>query len=317
MKKLSIIIPCYNAEKYIDNCLEKIYFDKLDQKEIILINDGSTDDTLKIMKKHSLQHPEIKIINQKNCGQAVARNKGIKAASGKYITFLDIDDFIASNAFKKMYEFAELKKSDYVYCDYFEHSFSNDKIISNYHTDNPKKNAVLANFAPWGKIISRKLIEDTNFEFLEEKIFEDIAVIPYLASCSTNPQHLKEPLIYYNMTNISTTRKRKFDSRFIDIIYVSDYLYNLFLEHNLLEEYYEELKYIYIDSILRSGVLKFSKYKEGIPYITILRKNVMQKFNRLLKNVYLKKETNYRKLTALLSVYCPAKILYLLKKLKG
>lgn len=316
MVKVSIIIPCYNAIPYIDKCLKSIIKDKLGEKEIILINDGSTDKTLNLLEKWSKKYEFIKIINQKNGGQGKARNKGLKQAKGEYIFFLDVDDYVAPNIFYKMYNFAKKNDSDYVYCDYFEHYNKNDIIIKNIHSEEEKANAILANFAPWGKLISKKLIKNINFSFCEGKIFEDVAVIPHIASNSSNPKHLEEPLYYYNMTNVSTTRKKQYDKRYEDMIYVSDYLYDLFKKDNTIEKYQEELKYIYLDSILKSGILKFAKYKEGLNQIPKIKKNVYNKFTKILNNKYFKQETTYKKITTLIALYCPKYLLYLLKKIK-
>lgn len=316
MVKVSIIIPCYNAISYIDKCLKSIIKDKLKEKEIILINDGSTDKTQEMLEKWSKKHDNIKIIKQKNGGQGVARNNALKKAKGEYIFFLDIDDYVAPNIFFKMYNFAKENNSDYVYCDYFEHYADKDLIIKNNHSQEQKSNAILANFAPWGKLMSSKLIKDIDFKFCEGKIFEDVAVIPHIASKSSNPKHFEEPLYYYNMTNISTTRKKQYDKRYEDMIFVSDYLYNLFEKDNTINKYEEELKYIYLDSILKSGILKFAKYKEGLKNIPIIKKNVYKKFPKLIKNKYYKQETIYRKITTLIALYTPAYLLYLLKKIK-
>lgn len=315
--KVSIIIPCYNAAKYINTCLSKILEDKLPDKEIILINDGSNDNTLKILKQFQKKHKNIIILDQKNSGQAAARNKGIEKAKGEYITFIDIDDYPENNMIFEMYNYAKNHNYDYVYCDYYEHYKDRNIFIKNHHTSDIVKDAVLANFAPWGKLISKKLIEDTDFKFCNGKIFEDIAVIPYIAAKSKNPGYLPKCLYYYNMSNTnSTTRKKEYDKRYEDMFFASDHLYELFQKDNLIEKYYEELSYIFLDGILKSGVLKFAKYKEGIPNISLLRKNVKTKFRKLLNNKYYKKDSLYRKLTAFMAYYLPPKMLYLLKRVK-
>ena len=118
--KVSIIIPCYNSKKYIERCLNSILKDKLKEKEIILINDGSTDNTLEIIEEYSKKNKDIKIINQKNKGQSISRNNGLKEAKGKYIAFVDSDDWVEKDYFYKLYNFAEKNNSDYIYCDYYE-----------------------------------------------------------------------------------------------------------------------------------------------------------------------------------------------------
>ena len=317
MVKVSLIIPCYNARPYIDKCMSAILEDELTDKELIFINDGSSDDTLTILKKYKKKYDNIVIIDQENSGQAVARNKALDIAKGNYIFFLDVDDYIEKDAIKKMYEYAEKNKYDYVCCDYYEHYNDRDIVISNYRSDDLKKNAIVANFAPWGKIISKKLIDKIHFRFCEGKIFEDIAVIPHLAACAKNPGYLQEPLIYYNMTNMSTTRQKEYKKKFEDIIYISDYVYKLFSDDKLIDDYREELKYIYLEGMIRTGVLKFANYNEGIKNIRVLRKNVKDKFSHLLNNKYYKQESFYRKLTGFVAVYFHPRVIRLLKKIKG
>ena len=92
--KISVIIPVYNAEKYLDKCLESLENQTLEGIEIVCVNDGSKDNSLEVLNRHAEKDKRIKVINQKNAGVSAARNKGIRTARGKYITFVDADDFI-------------------------------------------------------------------------------------------------------------------------------------------------------------------------------------------------------------------------------
>ena len=166
--------------------------------------------------------------------------------------FVDIDDYIENNSIRMMYDYAVLNNCDYVYADYYEHYEGNDKVIRNFRCSDLKKNAVLANTAPWGKLISKELMERISFKFCEGKIYEDVAIMPYLACCAMRVGYISVPVYYYNMTNLSTTRDNKYKEKFEDIIFVSDYLYNLLKKENLVDLYYEELQFIYLDSILQS-----------------------------------------------------------------
>ena len=276
MTTVSVIIPCFNAAKYLDKCLDIILEDKLENKEIILIDDGSTDNTYDLMQKKVKNHPEIKIIKQKNAGQAVARNKGIKKATGKYLFFVDIDDFLAPDAIFKLYEIAISKDSDYVYGNYYKHYADKDVVESNYFTADSKKNAILANFAPWGKLIKKDLITKTNFQFYEGKIFEDIAVIPTLAAQAQNPYFVSDAFYYYNLANTeSTIRGTSFNPKYADILDVSDYLYNSWQEKGLLEKYYPEIEFVFIKGVLRCNILLLAKYKEGLELMPKIRQNFL------------------------------------------
>lgn len=108
MCKVSIIIPIYNTEKYIKDCLDSVVNQTLDDIEIICINDGSTDNSLKLINDYAKRDKRIKVINQENKGQGTARNIGIKESKGEYIGFVDFDDYIDLKMYEKL--FYESKK---------------------------------------------------------------------------------------------------------------------------------------------------------------------------------------------------------------
>ena len=316
MVDVSVIIPCYNAEDYIDKCLSIILRDKLKNIEVILINDGSKDNTINILNKYKKKYKQIKVIDQENTGQAIARNRALSKAKGKYVMFVDIDDFLEENAIYKMFTTAEKNNSDYVYCDFYKHYENYDEIFRNNKTQDIKKNAILANYAPWGKLISRELIKEIGFKFLEGKIFEDIAVMPITAAKSKKPYYLAEPLYYYNLANVnSTIRTPKYKKKYEDIFEVSDYIYEQFTQDNNISKYKDEFEYIFLNGILRCNVLLFSKYKEGVVNIDKLRKNVLEKFPNIQKNKYAKEENLRTRLITQLTLHMPPKLLYIIKKI--
>ena len=113
MVKVSVIIPVYNVENYIQECIQSILNQTINEIEIIVIDDGSTDKSIDIIKKFNDER--INIITNKKLGVSCARNEGIKIAKGRYISFVDSDDYIINNnAFKDMYEIGEIDKSDII-----------------------------------------------------------------------------------------------------------------------------------------------------------------------------------------------------------
>ena len=120
MNKISVIVPVFNSEKYLKNCLDSIVNQTLKDIEIILIDDGSTDNSLEIIKQYSSLYNNIKYCSKKNEGQAIARNLGINMATGEFIAFVDSDDYIETNMFETLYNNAILNESDIVVCDYVE-----------------------------------------------------------------------------------------------------------------------------------------------------------------------------------------------------
>lgn len=122
MPKISIIVPVYNASKYLHECLESVITQTFQDIEIIFINDGSTDDSLEILNEFEKKDTRIIIIDQKNKGVSAARNSGLEIASGKYIGFVDSDDHISTDYFQKLMNAAEYNSADVV----FSKAFTDD-----------------------------------------------------------------------------------------------------------------------------------------------------------------------------------------------
>ena len=111
---ISIIVPVYNSEKYIDKCLDSILNQTYKDLEIVLVNDGSNDQSLKILEKYALRDTRIKVVNQENKGVAAARNTGLDNATGEYILYVDSDDWIENNMVERMVELSA--NADIVFC---------------------------------------------------------------------------------------------------------------------------------------------------------------------------------------------------------
>ncbi len=116
---ISVIVPVYNAEKYISKCLDSILSQEGDF-DIVVVNDGSTDSSLKILQEYAKKYKNIKLINQDNQGVSAARNVGLKAASAKYITFVDSDDWLEPNAFNLAIDVIKKDKSDVLLTGYYD-----------------------------------------------------------------------------------------------------------------------------------------------------------------------------------------------------
>lgn len=120
MKEISIIIPVYNAEKYIDKCIESLINQKFKNLEIIIVNDGSTDKSLEICRKYERIDSRIIVINKDNGGVSSARNIGLEVASGEYIGFVDPDDWVEEDMYYNMYNTLKSTSADVVICNYYE-----------------------------------------------------------------------------------------------------------------------------------------------------------------------------------------------------
>jgi glycosyltransferase involved in cell wall biosynthesis len=114
--KVSIIVPVYNVEKYLRQCMDSIVDQSLKEIEIICVNDGSSDNSLQILEEYVQKDKRIKMINNRNVGAWAARNTGMEYATGEYIGFVDSDDFIDEKMYENLYINAKSNKSDIVMC---------------------------------------------------------------------------------------------------------------------------------------------------------------------------------------------------------
>lgn len=115
MKLVSVVIPVYNVENYLNDCVKSVVNQTYQNLEIILVDDGSTDSSPQMCDQYAKQDNRIKVIHQENSGVAIARNVGIKNASGSYLYFLDSDDYLVPNAIQIMYDTIEKEKSEIVF----------------------------------------------------------------------------------------------------------------------------------------------------------------------------------------------------------
>lgn len=112
MPKVSVVVPFYNTEKYLEKCLDSLVNQTLKELEIILVNDGSTDSSLEIAKNYQQKDSRIKIVEQEHLKQGAARNSGMKVAAGEYIGFVDSDDWVDLDYFEKLYNTAKQYNAD-------------------------------------------------------------------------------------------------------------------------------------------------------------------------------------------------------------
>lgn len=178
MKKVSVIIPVYNVEEYIEECIESVVNQTLKEIEIIIVNDGTQDNSMKKIEKF-LFDKRIIIINKENGGVSSARNCGLEIAKGEYIAFLDSDDFIDEMMLEKMYSSSE--KADIVFSNIIEYNdiTKEKKFRKNYFPleNKTRKGKFFFNYSDvvvWNKIYKNNFLRKFNIRFNERIIHEDI-----------------------------------------------------------------------------------------------------------------------------------------------
>lgn len=230
-KLISVVIPVYNTEKYLERCLQSVLGQTYSNTEIICVNDGSTDSSGNILEKYAATDKRIKIIEQKNQGQSAARNKAIKKASGDYIFFVDADDFIHPQTLEILLTAALKTKTSIVATDDAENYCSNvidmQKLRYEIH-QNPLLH-ILQNEASgsviWNKLYKRELIK--NRPFINGIYFEDWPWITCLFANIKIYTTVPYALYGYNRENVSTMRSgftiRKINDFAVGINAVAEY----------------------------------------------------------------------------------------------
>lgn len=284
MYKVSIIIPVYNGEKYLIKCLNNVVEQTLRDIQIIVIDDGSTDNSLNIIKKYSKKYPNIQYQTKKNEGQAVARNIGIEMAEGEFITFIDSDDYVEKDMLEKMYNNAIENNADIVVCDYVE-ELANKRVYKKslyMPEEDLQKNYIISVAGPCSKIIRTKIFKENNLKFLENNIYEDLAVIPILAIYANKITYCEEPLYHYVIRENSTMQQQKYNKKIESIFNVMDELTSKFKGNG----FEEELEFLYINHLLYAGIGRFIKYSNTEKQTERIRNIIKKKYPKWENNKY-------------------------------
>lgn len=241
MTDISIIVPIYNAEKYLNKCIDSLVNQTKKELEFILVNDGSTDSSEDIIK--SYKDKRIKYFKNKNQGIGKTRNFGIDKATGKYLMFLDSDDYLDINACEKLYNKAIKEKSDLVVFDFYRVEETLKEVtINNFKSSSLKENPNLLldiNLGPCNKLIKRELIDKNNTRFNEELKYEDTPFVTEIIKNANKISKLNEYLHYYVIHSNSETTVR--DERVFDIIKIIDIIRNQYKDEKYMEDIVNKL----------------------------------------------------------------------------
>lgn len=237
--KISVIVPIYNVEKYLKRCIDSILEQDFRDYELILINDGSTDNSLEIAKSYC--DDRIVLINKENEGLSATRNLGIKIAKGEYILHIDSDDWIEQSYFKNMYNLAKKKDADIVMTGYYI-DYDNGKLIyispiKEEIEDNIEfckkviKGEISSNM--WTKLIRKRLYIENGIEHENSIAYgEDLVVMPRLMYYAKNIEVLEGAYVHYIQNPKSITHTFNLKSLF-DLNKCCEILEEFFKEKNV------------------------------------------------------------------------------------
>lgn len=305
MKKISIIIPCYNVEKEIDRCVESLVHQTmpLSEMELIFVDDASADTTLEKLTAWEKRYPEsIMVIHcEENGKQGTARNIGMQYATGKYIGFVDSDDYVEPEMYQEMCQAADQECVDVVGClfvreeedgtiaiaaDYREDAGQTVRIC----TENDQKNFMKKGIpgGVWCGIYRRKMILDNQLWFPENIRYEDNYWGAFLVHAVSGYYIINKPFYHYVIHDSSTIMQRDsihhLDRLVIELMKVEEYE-----RRGLLEKYHDEIEFSFLRMYFINTIrILFVRFHE-IPYdiIYTMQENVKELFPDYLKNPYL------------------------------
>lgn len=225
---ITVIVPIYNVEKFLDKCINSILEQTYKNLEIILINDGSTDQSLKICEKYACLDKRIKIINKNNGGLSDACNTGIEISKGKYIVFVDPDDSFESDMIEYLYKLLKRNNCDLATCNYFvtvkgnkriEFQTQKDMLFNNHNAIQQMLYSNGIETSRWAKLFKKELFK--GIKFPKGKNYEDIAAVYKLFLNSTNIVSGCKVKYNYEIRENSITTTEFNESKF-DLIEMTD-----------------------------------------------------------------------------------------------
>lgn len=236
--KVSIIVPVYNAEQYLQMCIDSLINQTLKEIEFIFVDDGSTDNSLNILKQYQSHDERIHVITQEKSDAGSARNRGMDEAKGKYLMFIDSDDFFKHNLISSVYQMAEKHQAQIVVFEYYSYNESYRKIEKRHIGSFPKnifRIEDLGGYAfqickamPWNKLFLKQFVVDNGIRFQSIKRCNDKVFVFTALACAEKICHLNNRLVFYRYNNPTSLQGSRDKSR-------EDYIYSLLALKNELE----------------------------------------------------------------------------------
>ena len=294
MIKVSIIVPVYNTSKYLHKCLDSLVNQTISDIEIIVVNDGSTDNSMDIINEYKKKYNQIKVIDKLNGGVSTARNEGVKIATGIYIGFVDSDDYVDINMYKKLYDTSIIGDYDIVVSDLFVvNNNKNKRMISGLRKSLKNKNSIRENMnnvnsTLCNKIYKTSILKDNLFTIGME--YEDVEFLYRLFPKINNIGVVFEPLYFYN--NRDDSKTHTYSENWYKLLENLDVIIKYYKDNNIYNNYKSELEYMYIKYTFGTFFKKISKcnnleiFKKAYEFAI---SNLNSKYPNYKKNIYLNK----------------------------
>ncbi|MDU4862754.1 MAG: glycosyltransferase [Terrisporobacter othiniensis] len=308
MPKISVVVPIYNTQEYLVRCIESVLNQTFKDIEIILVNDGSTDESGIICNQYSEKYKNVKVIHKLNGGLSDARNEGIKVATGDYIGFVDSDDIIEKEMYKVLYSLCIQYNADISTClfESIEYGKKSNKTYSNKVSIFTNKEAVkntyegtISGYSVCNKLYKRELLNEIKFP--KGRIYEDASILYKLYMNSNRVVYIESALYKYVRREGSITKSMFSDKRF-DIVSMFEEKYNYMsinypeMCEKIKSMYYISLRNIIIDIVNENSIKE--NYKSIKRVSEIIRSELMY----ILKNTLISRQ---HKILAIILAYFP------------
>lgn len=289
MKKVSVIVPIYNVEKYLDKCLDSLVHQTLQEIEILAINDGSPDHSQEIIDRYVREYPD-KVVGliKPNGGIASVRNYGIEHATGEYIGYLDGDDYVEPQMFEKLYNAAKREDADVSICNFYFTYEDHEEPFKEGPYYSCKEMMMKLHAVLWNKIYRTDFVRNLGIRFIEGYRYEDASYMYKLAPHMKKFVFVDEPLLHYVQRPGSSMASHNHKVK--EVVYIFEDLYEYYKNKGIYEEYIEELEYLSIRFFLgqpfRSAV-KIKDKQDRKKTLSMLYNTLYENFPNWKKNRYL------------------------------
>lgn len=290
MVKYSFVVPAYNVEEYLERCINSIICQTYTDYEIIIIDDGSTDNTGKIADRVQAQNTnKIEVVHQKNKGLGGARNSGIDVARGEYIVFVDSDDYISCNMLEIATKFIEKNDLDIFVFDFLvvsDGAFEDEYADENFEMISIQRYLAECGVNACNKIYKTSIFKDNNIRFPEKQLYEDVATTPMTALHCSNIGKVDTKLYYYYQREGSIINTNQ-GSRIYELHKGFDSVIEYYRNEGAFEKYSKELEYLAIIHALYYSSVRVYLALYNTEELVKMRDYVMQMFPNYLDNDYI------------------------------
>ena len=290
MAKVSVIVPVYNVEKYLSKCLDSLVNQTLKDIEIIVVNDGATDNSAAVIDSFVCKYPQIISLTKENGGLSDARNYGMPYATGEYIGFVDSDDYVDIDMYEKLYTKAKEENSDIVECD-LHHVFPDGTIDTEVgdRIQDKKQMLMMGRSVVWNKIYRREWLEKTEIKFPKGLIYEDVEFFCKLVPHIKIYSYVDAASIYYVQRGESINNKQSLKT--LHILKILENIKQYYQKQGLYDEYKDALEFFFTRILLCSSFSRMCRIEDDKERKEALGKNwkmLQETFPMWRKNQYLK-----------------------------